>query len=176
MIEEILNVLHEERLDEDKHLRTVGEFESLEEGLTNYLHGESFEYNRIGKGNTYLILHDNIIVAYYTLKANAVELYDEESDKIESIPCVEIAKFSIAKEFKGKDFGTLIFNYFIKPKIYHIREMLAIEQIILFSVSRKKVIKFYKDLGFDFQIGNKIEKYIKETDNEDCKFMYMYCN
>lgn len=176
MIEKILNILREERLN-DNHIRIVGEFESLEEGLTTYLHGESFEYNRIGKGNTYLILNNNnSIVAYYTLKANAVKLYDEESGRIESISCVEIAKFSIAKELKGYDLGTIIFNYFIKPKISHIKEILAIEQIILFSVSSKKVINFYKDLGFNIQKDSKIDAYIKETDNEGCKFMYMYCN
>lgn len=180
--------LSEERLDADKHLREVSNFFCGNEALDLFLKSDSFYYDEQGQGNTYLIKlkETNEIIGYYTLKTNAIQLYDEDTKHIVALPAIEIARLAVNNEYRNKKFGTAIFTYYIIPKIKDIKSMVGVNTIMVFVIdedteeyedkeTKKSVKYFYETLGFRLA-EDEVQKFIEDDYNEDCKLMYMSAN
>lgn len=180
------SILIEERLNDEKHLRTVSDFCcGTNEGLDNFLKSEAFEYNREGQGNTYLIWmpKKSDVVGYFTLKADSIEAYNEEEKRVVALPAVEIARFAIQEKYQRNGFGTAIFGYHIVPKINAVKEIIGVNTIMVFvedqdgkeyyqTPEEKKIKNFYSKLGFKLA-EEEVQRFIRDDYNEGCRLMYM---
>src|SRR3712207_7243202 len=85
--------LIEERIDEDKHFVMIGDFECYEnESLEIFLKSFAISYDKDSQGATYIIRNDDTVVAYYTLKCNAIQI--QENGIQECVPVIELARRS----------------------------------------------------------------------------------
>ncbi|HCL4455022.1 TPA: GNAT family N-acetyltransferase [Clostridium botulinum] len=165
-----------ERINADKHLRIMGDFDcGLEEEMTVFLKNEALNYDENGEGNTFLILYNNCknqrtIIAYFTLKANIVKIKDEKYEgQIRIVPSLEIARLAIDKDYQNKGYGKKIMKYII-TLANEIKEKIAIKYIIVFSV--ESALKFYKE-KFNFQEFEVNKDTFSDSDNEGCKPLYI---
>lgn len=72
----------EERLDREKHFVTVGEFKSgADEPLDMFLSDYSFKYDEEQYGKTYILKSEesDTILAFYTIKANGIQVSDSNN-------------------------------------------------------------------------------------------------
>jgi len=169
------DIFIDERLDDEKHLRIISDFNCGEsKELEDFLKAEAFTYNRDGQGNTYLIFNkeNNDIIGYYTLRTNAIQAYNEKHERIEVLPAIEVARLAISENYQRKGYGRLIFLFYILPKIHEIRSIVGVNIIMLFSVDTPQAIGFYEHLGFKATL-NEVEQFINEDCNKGCKLMYV---
>ena len=155
------------------------------EGLDNFLKSEAFAYNIEGHGNTFLIYMPNSkeIVGYFTLKADSIEAYNKDYNRVEALPAIEIARFAIQEKYQRQGFGTLIFASHIIPKINAVKDIIGVNTVMVFvenqdgeeykdTLEEKKVKNFYANLGFKMA-EDEVQRYIRDDYNEGCKLMYM---
>lgn len=112
--------IEDTRLDDSvETLRIVEEFFcGVDDPLNVFLKSEAFKYNRNGHGNTYLVMNDKReVIAYYTLKANAIQMENSDDGRVESISSIELARFAVDYRYQNRGYGNLIFTYMILPKI-----------------------------------------------------------
>lgn len=164
------------RLDDSiETLRAVEEFLcGVDDPLNVFLKSEAFKYNRNGHGNTYLVKNDEQqVIAYYTLKANAIQMENSEDGRLESISSVELARFAVDHRYQNKGYGNLIFTYMILPKIIEVSNIIGINTFIVFvDDENKRAIKFYQKLGFGLAT-KEIKNYIEEEFSKKCNIMYV---
>lgn len=176
--------ISEERLSDDEHFRLVSDFCcGTNESLDNFLKSEAFEYNRDGQGNTYLLRlkETEEIVGYYTLKSNAIQAYNEEQERIEALPSIEIARLAVQYKFQKNGFGRFIFTYYIIPKINKVKDIIGLNTVMVFvdddyneevPNEEDRVKYFYTKLGFKLA-EDEVQRFIIDDYNEGCKLMYM---
>ncbi len=168
--------LQDVRLDDSMDtLRAVEEFLcGVDDPLNVFLKSEAFRYNRNGHGNTYLVKNDmGQIIAYYTLKANAIQMENNDDGRIESISSIELARFAVDHRYQNKGYGSLIFTYMILPKIIEVSNIIGINTLIVFvDVENTRAINFYKKLGFGLA-AEEIKNYIEEEFSKKCNIMYV---
>lgn len=171
----ISTIFTEERLSDCKHLRKVSNFTCGEnKELEDFLKSDAFAYNREGQGNTYLILdkEGRDIIGYYTLRANAIQAYNDDNKRVEILPAIEIARFAIAADYQGKGYGRLIFFFSVLPKINKIKSIVGVNTIMLFSVNTEQALGFYEKIGFKIT-EDEVRQFINEDCNKGCKLMYV---
>lgn len=167
-----MNSIREERIDDEKHFMLIGDFECHEnESLDIFLKSYAARYDRESQGNTYIIRDDEQILAYYTLKCNAIQM--EENTQIISIPSIEIARFAVKSQYQNKGWGRAIFTCYILPKILQIRNLAAVKFIMVFVDEYDvNAIEFYKKFGF-IKADDEVQNYIKESYSENCDIMLL---
>lgn len=167
--------IKDERLDDSiETIRAVGEFQcGGDNPLDVFLKSEAFKYNRDGYGNTYLVKNDkNEIIAYYTLKANGIQMQNSEGT-VDSVSSIELARFAVDHKFQSKGYGRLIFTYMIMPKIIEVSEIVGVNTVIVFvDEYNKHGIRFYHRLGFGLA-NDRIKNYIEEEFSKKCNIMYV---
>lgn len=161
----------EERLDRNKHFVIVGDFCcGADDPLDVFLSDNSFDYDEHKLGNTYLLFetNSNTLLAFYTIKANGIQIYDTETNEYNAIPVIEIARIAVHHEFQNSGIGKMLFYDYILPKIKDVSEKIAVSAIMVFVESHNETgINFYKSIGFKKPDEN-VQKYISETFNEKC--------
>lgn len=173
--ERMIKGLNDVRLTDDMEtMNSVEEFRcGADDPLDYFLKSEAFKYNRQGNGNTYLVNNKEAIVSYYTLRANAIRIENDDGH-IESLSCVELARYAVDSKFQNKGYGKLIFMYIILPKIIGVSEIIGVNMIMIFvDEDNKDAIRFYEYLGFDLA-SDEIKGYINEDFNDGCNIMYGY--
>ncbi|PWJ09716.1 GNAT family N-acetyltransferase [[Clostridium] innocuum] len=139
-------MLEEERIDIDKHFEIVGDFECNNyEPLDNYLKQESFNVDKDGCGNTYVILnnsHDKII-CYYTLRANSLIINDVYA------PVIELSKLAVDNKYSRLGIGTQCIMDNIIPKITEVQKHIGVIGLLVFA-DTEEALAFYKFLGFTY--------------------------
>lgn len=176
IIEEVLGLKDIRLEDNVETLRQVSEFCcGADNPLNTFLQSEAFDYNRDGQGNTYLVkeISTGNIVAYYTLKTNAIQIQNEEYNRVESLASVELARFAVDSHYQNQCYGRLIFTYCIIPKIEKVRNIVGVNNILLFvDEANSKAIKFYEKLGFVLG-SDEVKQFIQEDFSENCNVMYV---
>lgn len=176
IIEEILELEDVWLEDDEKTLRQVASFCcGPDNPLNTFLQSEAFYYNKDGQGNTYLVKERSTvnIVAYYTLKTNAIQIYNEEYDRVESLASIELARFAVDHQYQNQLYGRLIFTYCIIPKVESVRNIVGVNNILLFvDENNTDAIRFYKRLGFTLG-SDEVKKFIQEDFSENCNVMYV---
>lgn len=173
MTKEITNMKFcEEKLDEDKHFKEISDFVCGEnESLEIFLKCHAIKYHNSSQGMTYIIKMDNKVIAFYTLKCNAVQV--EDTNGKECIPMVELARLAVDSEYQCKGYGTVIFLGYMLPKILHVRDLVAAKAIMVFVEKEdKNAINFYKKVGFKMA-DEKVQNHIEEWYSEGCSIMVL---
>lgn len=164
----------EEILDEESllHFQLVGNFCcGADDPLNTFLSDDSFEYAKQKQGTTYILLDDNktTILAFYTIKANAIHTYDIDSNEYLALPVIEIARIAVEYDFQRNGLGKVLFYDYILPKIKEVAKLIAVYGIIVFVEDENiNGIKFYESLGFK-KANEETQKAIGDSYNEECK-------
>lgn len=109
------------------------------------------------------------ILAFYTVKANAIHTYDECINEYTALPVVEISRIAVEFDFQGNGLGKILFYDYIIPKIKKVSKIIAIYGIIVFVESENgQGIQFYNSLGFK-RANNEIQKAVGDSYNEKCE-------
>lgn len=161
----------EERLDREKHIRCVGDFQcGPDDPLNGFLTDCSFEYDEEKYGYTYLLREkeSGMVLAFYTIKANGVQTFSSETEEYNAVPVVEIARIAVAYEFQNMGLGKKLFYEYILPKIEFVESLIAVRAIIVFvDPDNENGIVFYESLGFE-KAAAEVQKEIGESFNESC--------
>lgn len=165
--------LIEERIDEDKHFVMIGDFECYEnESLEIFLKSFAISYDKDSQGATYLIRNDDAVIAYYTLKCNAIQI--QENGIQECVPVIELARLAVHSNYQRQGWGTAIFVNYILPKILTIKNIIAVKAIMVFvEKNDKNAINFYKDKVKFKMPSNKIQNHITEEYSVGCNIMVL---
>lgn len=161
----------EEKIDRKKHFEVVGNFQcGADDPLDRFLTDCSFQYDEKRLGITYLFFEeeDHTLLAFYTIKTNAIQTFDTDTKEYNALPMIEIARIAVAHEFQASGIGKMLFFEYILPKVKIISSLVAVYGLIVF-VEKYNIngIKFYKSLGFQ-KADNSVQNTISETFNEEC--------
>lgn len=171
--------LFEERLDEEKHFFEIGDFVcGADDPLNTFLSDDAIEYDEEKYGITYLIKSGNAnsIWAFYTIKANGIQVYNSKQDVLSSVPVIEIARVAVDYRIQRNGIGRKVFYEFIMPKVKIVSELIAVKALIVFVESDNSGgIAFYESLGF-VKAADEVQKMIAETFNEDCDLYVLELN
>lgn len=172
--------MHLKRITElsEEQFRNISNFESREEEMTDFLKGEALTYDEAGEGNTFLVINDdNEICAYYTIKANSIQIVDERNqyNKYRVFPAVEIARLAVDMKFEGQFIASAILGI-ILDLVNDIKSHLGIKFIYLYSLP--EAIRFYKTKNkakLKFKEFPKGTKCLEEScrENTGCTLLYI---
>ncbi len=117
--------------------------------------------NNISK--TYVVLHNNDVVAYYTLVYENIELKnikneipsDLRPNRKDKIPCVLLGMIARDKSLKGQDYGFYLLYEAIK-KTYKASLIAGIKGLFLTPINNKVAAKFYDKIDFLQKIDDKL--------------------
>lgn len=161
----------EERINKDEHFIITGNFCcGADDPLNLFISMDAFSYDENSYGYTYLLLNEekDVLLAFYTLKANGIQLYDSLTEEYNSVPVIEIARIAVEYDFQGNGLGKILFYDYILPKIRQVESILAVKAIIVFvEPDNYSGIKFYESLGF-IKAEAEVQQKIRESFNEDC--------
>jgi len=161
----------EERIDRDKHFFVTADFCcGADDPLNLFLSMDAFDYDENKLGSTYLLFDENgeSLLAFYTIKANGIQMYDSAKDEYNSIPVIEISRIAVEYDFQGSGLGKAMFYDYILPKVEIVEQLVAIKAIIVFvEPDNSKGIRFYESLGFK-KADETVQQKIDETFNEEC--------
>lgn len=161
----------EERLNEEEHFICVGDFCcGADDPLNLFLTDSSFDYDSNKLGSTYLLFEEDsrTLLAFYTIKTNAIQTYDEEKCEYNALPMIEIARIAVEFDFQKNGIGRLLFYDYIIPKVKAVSDLVAVYGLMVFVEGHNENgIKFYKSLGFK-KADDTVQKMIGETFNEKC--------
>lgn len=164
-------IVCEERLGKEKHFVAVGEFKSgADEPLDVFLSDYAFEYDKEQYGKTYILKRkgNDTIMAFYTIKANGIQVCDSNNLGYNSMPVIEIARIAVHHSLQGRGLGKRLFYDYILPKVQNVKEIIAVKAITAFvESSNTKGIRFYKSLGF-VKADDIVQKTIGESFNDKC--------
>ncbi len=136
-----------------------------------FLSDDAFDYADQRQGKTYVLMdkEQTEILAFYTIKANAIHTYDPDTHEYLALPVVEIARIAVGFEFQGHGLGKILFYDYILPKIKEAADILAVYGIIVFvEESNWNGIKFYTSLGFK-KANDETQRAIGDSYNEKCQ-------
>ena len=161
----------EERLDEEKHFLELNDFIcGADDPLNTFLSDDAIEYDSKQYGNTYLIKEKEYgdIWAFYTIKANGIQVFDSKEKILTAVPVIEIARIAVHHNIQHIGVGRKVFYDHIMPKVETVAKLIAVKAIIVFVEPDNEVgILFYESLGF-VKAAEEVQKEIAETFNEDC--------
>lgn len=171
--------LIEERLDGEKHFFELGDFVcGADDPLNTFLSDDAIEYDEEQYGSTYLIKgeEEGNIWAFFTIKANGIQIYQSLQDILISVPVVEIARIAVHYKIQRSGIGRKVFYNHIMPKVKAVAELIAVKAIIVFVEPDNYVgIAFYESLGF-VKAAEEVQQKIAETFNEDCDLYVLGLN
>lgn len=126
---------------QDKHFIPIGDFTCGVEDkpMEDFLKCEASACDKQGEGNTFLAIDDNVVIGYYTIKCNAMQLRIDGVNKV--YPAVEISRFAVDCNYERKGYGSAIFNHILQS-IYDLKSEIGIKYIMLFSVP--SAVSFYE--------------------------------
>lgn len=161
----------------DKHFRAMSDFECRESEMEDFLKNEAYQYDNEGEGNTYILSDESAnIHAYYTVKANSLQIVDSNSryEKFRVFPAVEIARLAVDMKYEGSGIGSILLGY-IMDEVNKVRDIIGIKYIFLFSVPC--ATRFYKTcnkVGIKFNEFPKGVQYLRDSNSQDdCVPLYI---
>lgn len=142
--------LREEHIDEEKHFRKLGDFIcGADDPLNTFLSDNAISYDNAKLGRTYLVLEEDEIIAFYTLKTNGLQIKDDNNE-LEVIPMIEISRIAVANDLQSAGLGKKVFYELILDKVKTICALVAVKGIMAFvEKENEKGIAFYKSVGFE---------------------------
>lgn len=167
-------IYEEEKLNRDSqlHFKLVGDFCcGADDPLNIFLSDDAFDYTDEKQGLTYILMDKSksLILAFYTVKANAIHTYDDTTKEYLALPVVEIARVAVEYEFQSQGLGKTLFYDYILPKIKEVSNIISVYGIIVFvDEDNTTGIKFYTSLGFK-RANEDTQKAIGDSYNEKCQ-------
>lgn len=142
--------LHEEHIDEEKHFRILGDFVcGADDPLDTFLSDKAISYDNEKLGRTYLVMEEGVIIAFYTLKTNGLQIKDDNNE-LEVIPMIEISRIAVLSDLQGNGLGKKVFYELILTKVETICKSAAVRGIMAFvEKENENGIAFYKSVGFE---------------------------
>lgn len=148
--------------------REVKEFDCGEAGLNKFLwdQEEVAEYQESGLGTTTLVYCHGMLVGFFTLNNDALELKYVDAKKmsgqikrkqkevIESIPAIKIGRFAVHSRLQKKGIGRFMMRYIVGLALSS--DAVAVRLLILEAYPTSQ--PFYQKLGFQFTEEKKRER------------------
>lgn len=169
--------LKEVTVIDDEYLKLLDEFTCGEEGLDSFLYDSACIHHNRGEGITTLIVDDDEkeIIAYYTLKCNALQHDDlNVPDRAQVIPAIEISRFAVKTNYQNDGWGTALLGTYVFKSIFDISNKIGVSCIMLYSLPEERNIHFYGKFGFE-KFDSEIQNLI-ESNNTGCIGMYVSMN
>ncbi|AEB77354.1 GNAT family N-acetyltransferase (plasmid) [Clostridium botulinum] len=156
-----------ERID-DKHFLPIGDFQCKIEDkpMESFLKCEAITCDRMGEGNTFLLVGEDDVIGYYTIKCNAMQFRVDNMNKV--YPAIEISRLAVDYRYERQGYGSAILNYILES-IYELKKEVGIKYVMLFSVP--SAISFYKD-KFKFLEFPEDVNILPAWELDGCKGMY----
>lgn len=137
-------------------LTDIPELKSFRCGNTSmevFLFEEAYYYHILGEGVTKIVIDEetNEIIAYFTLKCDALKLMDGETNpEPRYFPCIEISRLAIAAEWQSGKKGISLGRELMCYLINFIKKVIAVNVgchfITLQALAEKA--EWYKKFGF----------------------------
>lgn len=151
--------------------------------MSSFLYEDAQAYQDSGAAFTKVFIDsddNDSIIGYYSLKSSCFQYVDTDkytnSEIIQVVPAVEIARFAVALKYQGEHIPKLNqkFSSFLMftalQDIMSLRDYaLGVQAAILFSLDLPRQLRFYKREGFSRFIE---EDVFQSTENEGCVPMY----
>lgn len=158
--------------ESDIHFNLIGGFCcGADDPLNIFLSDDAFDYADQKQGNTYLLMDAERtgVLAFYTIKANAIHTYDSNTREYVALPVIEIARIAVSYPLQGLGLGKILFYDYILPKIKAVADIIAVYGIIVFAEeNNQNGIKFYSSLGFK-KANDETQHAIGDSYNEKCQ-------
>ena len=124
------------------------EFDCGDEKLNKFL----LEDSKLNMENNlcilFICLYNEELIGYFSLSAASVKVNNDLQVKYNSYPAIKIGRMAIHKNFQGKGFGTIIFN-FIRDYSKILQKRLGIRFLSVDSYNDKKNLNFYLKNKFE---------------------------
>jgi len=138
--------------------------------MENFLNQEAYKSHICGEGITKIVLKNEEIIAYYTLKCDALRIEDPEMyTEPRYIPCVEISRLAVVSHWQRGQRDIHLGTHLMGEIITFVREEIASRvgcRFITLHALKDKVGWYQRE--FDFNIWN------EEKPNPDDETVFMY--
>ncbi len=101
-----------------RHFMLVGDFCcGADNPLNTFLSDDAFDYAEEKQGHTYILMDNEYtcILAFYTIKGNAIHTFNIDTNEYMALPVVEIARIAVDFDFQGNGLGKILFYDYIIP-------------------------------------------------------------
>ena len=156
--------------------------------LVRFLKEFSLYENNLNLSKTYLVIDKTTdeVAGYFSLKAGTITLnggkYKKPED-FDAIPGIEISNFAandVYRKAHGLDdinfkIGKSMFINFILPIINEVSKVIGVNNVYIFALPEKKLIDYYKNLGFERlseKSEEKLHSRIRPFYDQNCIFMW----
>lgn len=139
--------------------------------MEGFLKNEAYIHHISGEGITKVVLEEETdrIIAYYTLKSDAVKIIDEEMHLIPRyIPCIEIARIAVLSHWQNGSKDIHLGTHLVGQIIGFIKDVIASQvgcRFITIHAICEKVPWYKKEFAFE-----ELED-AKYGDNEETTYM-----
>ena len=119
--------------------------------LNQFLQEDAVYYHQQNLTRTTLVLQDDLVVGFFSLSADAIQLTPMEKGElalngeypIDILPAVKLTKLAIAQGFEGKGYGKAILDMIV-GLVYDLR--MAVRFVTVDAIASK--VAFYERHGF----------------------------
>ena len=148
-------------LEIDAHIRSVGDFTcGNDHPLNDFLCCFASDYMKKKYGKTYLLMYEDEILGYYTIKTGSVSSIESYTE-IVSLPLIEVARLAVSYDLQGCGIGKYIFLHQILEKVKYVSQFVAVYGIMVFVVpDDEQAIHYYQSLGFK-KASEKVQAHIE---------------
>jgi len=142
----------------EEHKTILKDFKSYERELVDFLLEDACNNHKIGISKTYLLIHQNKVVAYVTILVDALrlegDLRDFFKDKgvyYKTLPALKIGRLAVHDDYLRQGLGTFTLA-FVRKIFESVTEKAGCRFLIVDAKRNKNpklnAIHFYKKLGF----------------------------
>lgn len=138
-----------------------------------FLREQALYYNELGEGKTFLLIHDNQVIGYFTLKCSAIQIFDKEmTEEPREFPAIEISRLAVNYRYQKQGYGEKILAHALTTILDIKSNYCGVRFVTLFSVP--DAVGFYEHT-FEFEeAGEDVEIVYCEDSNKGCTYMYKY--
>lgn len=158
--------------------------------LENYIRYKAVQDQISGQNCTYVVYDRilNCIMAYFSLKAGSVRLYDfyEKENNMQLLPGIELSMFAVNDMYIGYagikrkrtarvGVGEYVYKKYALSIVKDVANKIGVNILYLFALPDDKLVSYYEHkLGFhlpETQNGKRCKPFVPTFD-EGCVFMY----
>ena len=142
-----------EKLSEDNLKFTEG-FDCGDDDLNEFLKEDAFHYQKGKIAVTYLCFYMNVLVGYYSLSNDAIEIkgkakkiLDKLKKRQRTYPTIKIGRLGIDNKFQRKRIGTMLIDVVVGTALVHSNNV-GCRYINVDAYNQPDAIAFYNNNNF----------------------------
>ena len=130
----------------DKDILRSIEFDCGDDDLNGFLLEDSFANIENSLSKIYLCLYDGIVVGFFALSADSIEVNEKLEINYPMYPAIKIGRLAVHKDYQGKRIGSTLIDWIVGFCL-ELRKDIGVRFISVDAY--KKVKKFYTDNLFE---------------------------